>query len=75
MDRYQDPGKRALAAYFRKVGPVGDIPSQPDEIVVKGKSYVVLSNINGILAVYRILNNGLLKGLRRWPSEIDKHFA
>lgn len=35
-----------------------------------GRSYVVLDNANGILAVYRIRDDGVLKRLRRWPPEL-----
>jgi hypothetical protein len=41
---------------------------------VDGLRYVVLSNTNGLLAVYRVrIVNGqpMLKGLKRWPKEID----
>ncbi len=39
----------------------------------EGKHYVVLNlkNVNGILAVYRVRNTGVLKGLKRWPQEIE----
>ena len=51
-------------------------PPQPNRSLseiekVGGKAYVVLRNINGVLAVYRIRNDGMLKGLRRWPAELD----
>jgi hypothetical protein len=36
-----------------------------------GRTYVTLSNVNGMLAVYRVRNDGMLKRLRRWPHEID----
>jgi hypothetical protein len=46
---------RAYAAYFRS-GAV-DLPSNgSDEIVFGGKTYVVLRNVHGILAIYRLLN-------------------
>ncbi|KQP55048.1 hypothetical protein [Methylobacterium sp. Leaf108] len=32
--------------------------------------YVHLGNINGTLAVYRVLNRGTLKRLKRWPSPV-----
>jgi hypothetical protein len=38
---------------------------------VAGLSYVVLRNARGLLAVYRVRNDGMLKGLKRWPAEID----
>ena len=33
--------------------------------------YVVLRNVNGILSVYRVRNDGKLKGLRRWPAALN----
>lgn len=63
--------RRAYAAYFRGGGM--DQPSNDSTVeTVAGKDYIVLKNANGILAVYRVRNNGLLKGLKRWPKELDK---
>jgi hypothetical protein len=64
-----DLTKRAFAAYFRSGGS-----AQPSRysgpIAAAGKDYVVLHNVNGILAVYRVRNTGALKRLRRWPKEL-----
>ena len=66
--------RRAFAAYFRAGGT--DQPANTSTTVVhEGKLYVVLHNVNGVLAVYRVLNKGTLKGLKRWPKEIEEHFA
>ena len=68
--------QRALAAYFR----AGSV-NQPGETVAvehAGKWYIVLANVNGVLAVYRIREvNGepVLKGLKRWPEEVTKAFV
>jgi hypothetical protein len=35
------------------------------------KLYFVLKNVNGILAVYRVRNDGLLKRLQRWPGALE----
>jgi len=35
-----------------------------------GLEYVVLRNINGVLAVYRVHNDGQLRRMKRWPAEI-----
>ena len=32
---------------------------------------MVLNNVSGVLAVYRVRNNGFLKELKRWPAEIE----
>ncbi len=60
---------RAFAAYFRSGGtdqPGND--SGPAEL--DGRQYVVLRNVNGVLAVYRVRTSGALKRLRRWPREV-----
>src|SRR6185437_15157903 len=66
-----DVTRRAFAAYFRSP----DSRDQPSgESGVRehdGKSYVVLFNVNGTLAVYRIRNDGMLKRLRRWPEALN----
>jgi hypothetical protein len=37
-----------------------------------GKRYVVLRGARGhILRVYRVRNDGMLKGLKRWPRELE----
>ncbi len=70
--------RRAFAAYYRSGHSDGltdteiTIPSNSSYLCeFDGKQYVVLNNINGVLAVYRVRNNGVLKGLRRWPAEIE----
>ena len=62
----RDLSRRALAAYFRSGGfdqPTGGGVVQNYE----GKLYVVLSNVRGTLAVYRVRNEGMLKRLRQPP--------
>jgi hypothetical protein len=74
-----NPVTRAFAAYFRMCSREGFIPDQPANTSgiaeYTGKSYVVLHNVNGILAVYRILNNGALKALKRWPAALQEDWA
>lgn len=66
-----DPVTRALAAYFRAGGT--DQPSADSGVVEHdGKSYVVLRNVNGVLTVYRVLNDGGLKALKRWPTAVGE---
>jgi hypothetical protein len=63
----------AFAAYFRSGHPASPHPSNSSGVVEHdGKQYVVLHNVNGVLAVYRILTSGALKRLKRWPTEIAK---
>jgi hypothetical protein len=73
---YSHLEQRALSAYFRKDSGGGslDQPGAVDTVEHKGLRYVRLANVNGILAVYRVrVVNGdeVLKGLRRWPRELE----
>jgi hypothetical protein len=70
---------RALRAYWmaarkanKETGEEWDIPSNRLGRVkeIDGKSYAVLQNANGILAVYRLRNDGVLKALKRWPEAL-----
>ncbi|MFG2618041.1 hypothetical protein ACGFXC_10475 [Streptomyces sp. NPDC048507] len=62
---------RALSAYFRHSdGLVAQPSGDPDVIDHQGLTYVVLSNVNGTLAVYRHLPAGQLKRMKRWPEEV-----
>jgi hypothetical protein len=73
----KDLENRALAAYFRSAAKQGGSPNQPStptNATVDGKQYVVLTNKNGILAVYRVRTDGVLKGLVRWPAELKAMF-
>lgn len=65
---------RAYAAYYRRCANNGSIPDQPANssgvVEHDDKLYVVLENVRGTLAVYRIRTSGQLKELRRWPKEV-----
>jgi len=66
---------RAYSAYFRTIKREGALAIQPSEgdsgqARHGGKSYVVLRNVNGVLAVYRVRNDGMLKRLKRWPASL-----
>lgn len=75
--------QRALAAYYRSASRQlsnlwgsGSImePGAVETVEVDGLSYIRLSNVRGILAVYRIRTvNGesVLKGLKRWPKALE----
>jgi len=70
-DEYVD---RAFRAYFRIDGINADRPSERGstvETAESGRHYVVLRNVRGALAVYRIGNDARLRRLRRWPKEIE----
>ena len=75
MTSDDDLKRRALAAWFRTTEPDGalhiDQPTGGGDVVEHdGKLYVVLSNVRGTLAVYRVRTSGQLKRLRRWPAEV-----
>lgn len=66
-----DITRRAFAAHFRAGNT--EQPSAGSSGVESHKNleYVVLRNTHGsVLAVYRVRNDGILKGLKRWPAEI-----
>ena len=73
---YRDLSNRAMAAYFRAAAlqdgtPIQ--PSPPEHVQHDGLDYIVLRNVDGILAVYRVRfvkGEAVLKGLKRWPKEL-----
>jgi hypothetical protein len=71
--------RRAYAAYFRAPGKtrLGDSESvrlgDSESVLCEsedGKQYVVIGSGDGVLAVYRVRNDGMLKSLKRWPRQI-----
>lgn len=65
---------RAFKAYFRARAGADGIAQPANTSGVRthaGKSYAVLENVKGVLAVYRVQAKGRLKGLKRWPKEIE----
>lgn len=65
-----DLTRRAYAAYFRAGGT--EQPANTSGVVEhEDKLYVVLHNVRGTLAVYRVRNDGALKRMRRWPSAVE----
>jgi hypothetical protein len=66
-----DVMRRALAAYFR-----GGATTQPNSgesgvQLIGDRRYVVLRNSDGLLAIYRVRNDGMLKRMKRWPKELE----
>ena len=60
----EDIEKRAFRAYFKRFGKKADQPSQTVEYFESDdgkKQYLSLSNCNGELAIYRILEDGRLR--------------
>jgi hypothetical protein len=67
---------RAFSAWFRYCRKTGSLPDFPgnDSGVEEdhGHQYVILRNVRGIMAVYRVRNDGILKSLKRWPARWAK---
>lgn len=69
-----DIERRALMAYQKAGAGLGDAYVQPGACevrTVQDMAYAVLSNVSGILAVYRVRRDGKLKGLKRWPAALE----
>jgi hypothetical protein len=66
---------RATRAYFvgtRSRAAEGDYPSNASAVEEhEGKFYVVLRNAKGVVSVYRVRNDGMLKNLKRWPRTLE----
>jgi hypothetical protein len=66
---------RAMGAYYKAAEKAGEHASHPraPELWTSeaGRYYVVLRNVNGVLAVYRVKNDEKLKRLKRWPSDLN----
>ena len=67
--------RRAFAAWYRSEN-IHTQPANTSGIRKHAKKrYVVLNSIGsatGILAVYRVKNDGFLKRLKRWPKELEE---
>jgi hypothetical protein len=63
--------RRAMAGYFRAGNNAQPASATSGVETVDGRTYVVLRNVSGILAVYRFRGTGLLRKLKRWPSELE----
>ena len=61
---------RAFAAYFRS-GGMDQPANDSGPATIDGMTYVVLRNVNGVLAVYRVRTSGVLKRLVRWPAALN----
>ena len=62
-------GELALRAYFRLRGGEADQPDRPEVVKLRGKQYVILRNVRGVLAVYRVYATGQLREVA--ASEIE----
>ena len=61
---------RAFRAYFRS-GGIDQPANSSGEVVSNGKRYIVLHNIRGVLAVYRVSAAGSLRRLNTWPDDLS----
>ena len=61
---------RAIEAYLRHRGTEPPITLQTVEI--RNKSYVVLSGVRNILAVYRVKPDGYVRRLVRYPRALNR---
>jgi hypothetical protein len=69
-----DLTRRAFAAWFRTGGT--DQPDAGSGVVEhQGRRYVVLRNVNGVLAVYRVRHDEVLRRMRRPPKTIAEEAA
>ena len=65
---------RAMAAFLRSSDASQPSGASSGEEEIEGKKYIVLRNVRGVLAVYRVrIVKGVevLKRLRRYPSQIQ----
>ena len=63
--------RRAMAAHFRSGGTEQPSGSSSGVEKIGGKWYAVLRNVRGIMAVYRVRNDGKLKKLIRFPAGLE----
>ncbi len=61
---------RAIEAYLRRGGT--EQSTTPQTFKIGNKSYVVLSGVRRILAVYRIEPDGYLRRLIRYPRALNR---
>ena len=63
---------RAIAAYTRKPGAQQPAADLSGPATAGGLDYIVLRNLGGVLAVYRVLPiSKTLKRLKRWPKVVE----
>ncbi len=77
-ERLDDPAivRRALAAWYgtdETEAPGHPDPAASHHVRLAGHEYVVLRDVNSLLAIYRLRNDGKLKRLRRWPRELENN--
>ena len=63
---------RAIAFHLRKPGALQPATELSGPATAGGFDYIVLRNLGGVLAVYRVMTHSrTLKRLRRWPKAVE----
>ena len=62
---------RAMEAYFRAANVRQQLVTDARVCALAHKRYVVLSDVNGPLAVYVVRGDGILRRMQRWPKELN----
>lgn len=71
----EDLIRRAISAYYRHGAKAEPASARSERREHDGKEYIVLANVRGILAVYRVRHVGgkdVLKRLKRWPAALGE---
>ena len=67
-----DLTQRAIASYLRKSASQQPSAALSGPATAGGFDYIVLRNLGGVLAVYRVMTHShALKRLRRWPKVVE----
>ena len=62
---------RAIVFHLRKPGALQPAADLSGPATAGGFDYIVLRNLGGVLAVYRVMTHSrTLKRLRRWPKAV-----
>ncbi len=65
-------GDRAFSSYLRPSSLPRAIPLEPDGYIYKGRKYIVLCDLHGILAVYQVRRDDRLRRIENCPTKIIK---
>mgnify|MGYP003608147565 CR=1 FL=1 len=64
--------QRAIASYLRKADAQQPCAASSGPATAGGIDYIVLRNLGGVLAVYRVMTQSrALKRLCRWPKGVE----
>ena len=64
--------QRAIAPHLRKPGALQPAADLSGPATAGGFDYIVLRNLGGVLAVYRVMTHSrTLTRLRRWPKAVE----